>query len=263
MKPAKILTVIIFIFLAVSVYGQTNERVNNWQREILKDKNLSKKDYKNSFIKYDFGSLWTDTENSVVFGFIGENYQRLRIKIISAVKNKKNHEIYIVSGKSMIKNNVCAFNGTIKIINAKFYKRMHFGVDDEYKNKGIKRQGILIGEYSFLETGCIFSGRFEGRLATKFYIDKIGKLKYDDVEKASDGYRNNQFIGTWKSYRGSIVKNANWGDYRIAVSGDLDIGAGEFSPGEKYLNFGWRNYREAYLNNDQQAGMEEQREWWK
>jgi hypothetical protein len=264
MKTIKRLTNILFLFLAITTHGQTNTQAINWENEILKDKNLSKKEYRNRITKYDFGALWTNTDNSSVYGFIGDNYQRIRIKIISATKDKNSPDTYTIFGKSMIKNNICQFTGTIKITKARIYKNKHWGVDNEYKNKGIKKQGILIAKYHFSENKpCLFSGIFDGLLLTSWYTDKTGKLKYDDIEKESDSYTNNQFVGTWKTYRGDIVKFSNWGDYRIPLSGDLDIGAGEFSPAEKYLQFGWQTYRDAYIESDKQARQEEERLWWK
>ncbi len=254
---------ILFLFLTINIYGQTDSKSLEWTNQISGGENLSRKNRKNSVIKYDFAPLWTETDNSAVFGFIGPNLRRIRLKIISAVKEKKKPDTYAVSGKSMIRNNVCSFSGTIKITKARTYNKMHFGVDDEYKNKGIKKQGLIIAQYRFSENkACIFSGVFEGHLLTFWYIDKNGKLKYDDIEKESDSYGNNQFVGIWKSYRGEIVKISNWGDYRIPLSGELDIGAGEFSPNEKYLPFGWQTYRDAYFNNNEQARQEEERRWW-
>ena len=260
----KRLTAILFLFLAINASGQTKDRTLKWANQILSDKRLSKKDYKNSITKYDFGSLWTDTDSDSVFGFIGQNYQRIRVKIISATKDKSRPDTYDVSGKSMIRNNVCPFNGTIKIIKVRIYNKKHWGVDNEYKNKGIKKQGLVIAEYHFSENKAwIFSGTFDGVLATYWYIDRKGKLTYDDIEKESDSYGNNQFVGIWKKYRGDVVKISNWGDYRIPLSGDLDGGAGEFSPVDKYLRFGWQTYRDAYIDNDKQARQVEENQWWK
>jgi hypothetical protein len=47
------------------------------------------------------------------------------------------------------------------------------------------------------------------------------------------------------------------------MSGDLDIGAGEFAPEKKYWRFGWQNYIDAYSRDNQKARREEEREWWK
>lgn len=264
MKVIRRLTGILFLFLTINSHGQLSSQALDWEKEILRDKNFSRKNYKNSITRYDFGSLWTDTENSSVYGFIGNNYRRLRTKIISTAKAKNAPDTYAVSGKSMIRNNVCEFSGTIKITRARIYKKMRWGVEDEYKNAGIKKQGIIFAEYRLSENkACIFSGVFTGLLLTRWYIDKNGKLNYDDIEKQSDSYGNNQFVGVWKSYRGDIVKNSNWGDYRIPLSGDLDGGAGEFSPIDKYLQFGWQTHRDAYVDNSQQARQTEERQWWK
>lgn len=264
MKTLKKLTTVFFILVAVNIYGQTNDQAVNWKNQILEDENLSNKDYKNDVLKYDFSSLWTKTENSGVFGFIGDDYQRLRVKIISVKKDKNRPDIYLVAGKSMVKNNICDFNGTITLTNARFYKNLDWGIDDEYKNRGVKKQGKIIAEYKFQEDKLQkHSGVFQGFLSTSWYINKNDEIKYDDIAFESDGYSNNQFVGIWKSYKSGKVKTANWGDYRIPLSGDLDIGVGEFSPDEKYLEFGWKTYQDAYLNNNQAARKEENREWWK
>ncbi|WP_260390444.1 hypothetical protein [Riemerella anatipestifer] len=66
-------------------------------------------------------------------------------------------------------------------------------------------------------------------------IDNKGQFRYDALNFFSDGFSNNQFVGSWTSYKTNITKRCNWGDYRIPESGDLDIGVGEFSVKDKYL----------------------------
>ncbi|HQU84347.1 MAG TPA: hypothetical protein PKY59_14515 [Pyrinomonadaceae bacterium] len=250
------------LFISTCVFAQ-NPQIVQWENQLLNEEGLSKKESKSVYNKYDFSKFWTQTENSSVLGFIGNDYQRIRVKIISAVKDKSNSDIYKISGKSLVKNNLCSFSGTMKISKIRLYDQMRWGVDDEYKNKGIKKQGILIGDYKFAENGCSAAGIFEGRFASYWYLDKNGKIKYDDIETESDGYSNNQFAGIWKSNSGKTTKICNWGDYRIPLSGDLDIGAGEFSPDEKYLKSGWQNYHDAYFGNNEKARAEENRIWWK
>jgi hypothetical protein len=264
MNMLKLIANLFLLLLVINVYGQTSDQKKKWENELLKSEELSKTEYKYNITKYDFSPLWTKTENSGVYGFIGDNYQRLRIKIVSATKVKNSSDTYLIVGKSMVKNNICDFTGTIKITKARTYKKLHWGVDDEYKNKGIKKQGIIIAEYNFEEDRKqTHSGVFDGLLSTSWYIDKNGKLKYDDIRFDADGYGNNQFVGTWRGYKSDAVKTANWGDYRIPMSGDFDIGAGEFSPDNKYLQFGWQTYHDANFNNDKQARQEEEKEWWK
>ena len=252
------------LLLAVGVYGQTNNQAAEWEKEILSGETISDVEYKNNILKYNFAPLWTTTENSSVFGFIGDDYQRLRIKIISAVKDNNNPDTYFVTGKSMVKNNINHFSGTIKITKARVLKNGSWGVDDEYKDQGIKNVGVIIAKYNFTEDKTQpGSGVFDGTLATYWYIDKNGKIQYDDIEAGADGFRNNPFVGTWKSHKTGAVKISNWGDYRIPMAGDLDIGAGEFSPDEKYWKFGWQSYHDAYVKSDEKAIREEKRAWWK
>ena len=212
-----------------------------------------------------FGKLFTYTNNSMVYGFIGDNYQRLRIKIIS-VKQSKIANSYMVYGKSMVKGNICEFHGVINITNIRKYKTPSNGVHEMYKNTGIKGQFIIIGDYIFDENqNQKHSGAFKGVFATEFYVGKDGKIKYDDIELNADGFNNNQFVGTWTEYAGKTSKRANWGDFRIPDSGDLDIGAGEFSPADKYLEYGWQSLRNRVKQESpgyKKAVAIEEAKWW-
>src|SRR4051812_42837483 len=95
----KLLSWIFLLLFAASIYGQTNGQAADWEKEILSNESYSDAEYKNEILKYDFAPLWTKTENSSVLGFIGDNYQRLRIKIVSARKDKNNPDTYFISGK--------------------------------------------------------------------------------------------------------------------------------------------------------------------
>lgn len=254
---------IFILLLAVGVHGQTKNQAE-WEKEILSDESVSNVEFKNNILKYDFAPLWMTTENSAVFGFIGDDFQRLRIKLLTVVKDKNNPDTYRVTGKSMVKNNINRFAGTIKITKARTLTKNSWGVDDEYKDQGIKNVGLIFAKYNFAEDKSqAGSGVFEGTLATYWYIDKTGEIKYDDIEAGADGFSNNPFVGTWKSYKTGAIKTANWGDYRIPQSGALDIGAGEFYPEKTYWKNGWQNYIDAYSQQNEKARREEERAWWK
>ena len=90
-------------------------------------------------------------------------------------------------------------------------------------------------------------------------------MLYDALDSNADGYFNNQFDGTWTSYKTGVSKMCNWGDYRIPDSKGLDGGAGEFIVNEKYKNNGWQNY--VNMNSQDKAVAkkavdEENRKWW-
>jgi hypothetical protein len=224
-------------------FGQTESQ--NFKDKQLNDDSLYQIDLKAQMTKYDFSGLFTKTDNSIVLGFIGDNYQRIRIKLISVTKDNSAPDSYIVYGKSMVKNNIDEFLGKIHISNIRRLNIHQHGCENENKYKGFKGQFMIVGEYSFAENEKQkHSGVFNGTFRSDFFLDKNNHVVYDDIEYCSDSYTNNQFVGEWRSYEGNIVKRCNWGDFRIPNSQDLDIGAGEFSPDEKYLKNGWQNIRE-------------------
>ncbi len=99
-------------------------------------------------------------------------------------------------------------------------------------------------------------------------IDDKGQFRYDALNFFSDGFSNNQFVGSWTSYKTNKTKRCNWGDYRIPESGDLDIGAGEFSVNDKYLKNGWKIYKLAQegfteTSETKQAKQKEEEQWWR
>lgn len=254
----RILATLLLLLIVKVGHGQKNSE--EFRNKQLTDEYIVKTDIKNEFIKYDISSLLTQTRNSSIFGFIGDNYQRIRIKLISVVKNKDNPSQYFVYGKSMVKDNVCEFQGTITITNVFNYKNTDV--------PGVK-QGKVIGDYLFYENPKQkHVGQFKGVFNTSWYVDKDGNLKYDDLADVADGFTNNEFVGTWTSYSGTLTKICNWGDHRIPMSGDLDDGTGEFHPSDKYQANGWLTYDQAYSggiskDKEDEARKLEQREWWK
>jgi hypothetical protein len=191
--------------------------------------------------QYDFSNIWKNTPNEIIYGIIGEDHQRIRIKLLSINKRVANSNIYDVYGKSMVKETICDFFGTITIKKIKEVTELHFGVDNKYDTKGIKKQGIIIAEYSFDEdTQQEYSGIFKGILFSKWYLNKNDEIKYDDIQSISDSYTNNAFIGIWKNHLTGKEKICNWADWRVPnANRDFDNGAGEFSVSKKYWNKGW------------------------
>ncbi|WP_350287979.1 hypothetical protein [uncultured Croceitalea sp.] len=243
--------IIILLLLTQISFGQTADRIerNFPNNHELKTENLITK-----YNQFDFSKIWTLTANNNVLGIIGEDHQRIKIKLISVKKSSLNPNEYYVTGKSCVKGTICDFSGIINLTEIKEVKELHFGVDDEYADKGIKSQGILIADYEFKENSeQRHSGIFKGKLHSKWYLNSKNQIEYDNIEFISDGYLNNAFNGIWKSYSTGKEKICNWGDYRVPKSNrDFDIGAGEFSPNEKYFKKGWAEYKP--LDKD---------DWWK
>jgi hypothetical protein len=235
-----------------------------FKKDQLKDKDFLPKELSQQFLTAGFSALWTHTENESVFGFIGDDYQRIRIKILTVTKSRTSPVTYEVYGRSMVKNNVAVFRGTMKITNIRKMGHISTGVDNEYKNKGIKGEYELVGDYTFAESRAEkHSGIFKGTFRSDFYVDRHCKIRYDDIEMVSDSYTNNRFVGSWTQYGSTVAKRCNWGDYRIPNSGDLDGGAGEFSPTK---GSGWESVKDLWSQNKKKkanAIAAEKFKWWK
>jgi len=183
---------------------------------LLAEEKVISKDIKHEMIEYDFSNLWTHTENNNVFGFIGDNYQRLQIKFISVVRDKENPSRYFVYGKDMVKNRIFSFQGVLEVENA-FYRESQCVIE--------KKTGYITGKYRLFEEQYLQNtGIFKGRFLSYWYFDEQGKLHYDDLCLMNDGYKNNQFEGTWVSYDNKQAKVCNWGDYRIPGTFSVDMG---------------------------------------
>ena len=235
-------TIIILLLLSQISFAQTIDRIE-WS--FPKNEELKTQNSITEYNEFDFSNIWTLTENNNFLGIIGKEHQRLKIKLISVKKNPNNPNEYLVSGKSCVKETICDFNGNINLTEIKAVKEFKFGFDDEYSDKVIKSIGILIVDYDFKENSEeIHSRILKGKLYSKWYLNSKNQIKYDNIEFISDGYINNAFVGIWKSYSTGKEKQSNWADYRVPKTNrDFDIGAGEFSPSEKYYDKGWSDYK--------------------
>jgi hypothetical protein len=245
--------IIILLLLGVPAFSQENS--SQFKAAIMKSGNLDAANVKKEIQGYDLAPLLTKTDNASVLGFIGKEYERIRIKFISVIKNHNKPDEYFVYGKSMVKDNVCDFQGTLQIASAYYLKA---------SNSNDVRQGIVIGDYLLFENPQQkHVGEFKGAFKISFYIDKRGKFLYDDLAFDADGFSNNEFVGTWSSYNGKLVQICNWGDYRIPMSADLDSGGGEFMPAQKYISNGWQSYSsETSGSQTKDVDADEKLQWW-
>ena len=201
-------------------------------------------------------------ERAPILGFIGDNYQRFHIHFISVIQNPKNPYEYFAYGKTKVKNTICSFQGTIKVIEAKLYidEEEYF---PEYKQGYVTCEVLLFEDNKEKSTGFI-----KGNLESKFLIDNKGEFRYDALFYVADGFSNNQFTGTWTSYKSNIVKKCNWGDCRIPESEALDCGVWYFFVDERYIENGWKTFWLAYNSFKEteevwKARKIEDEKWWK
>ncbi len=224
------------------------------------------------FNKSNFSKVWLKNQDAVI-GYIGDDYQRIHIYLISVIRNQYSDNEYFVYGKSKVKSNVCDFQGKIIITHVcefngtereVLYKEALKQGDKEAISRFEKEQGFILAEYYLFENPeQIGSGLFKGIVKSRFYMEK-GELFFDDLNlEFEDNFSNNEFLGVWQSYKTGAEKPCNWGAYRIPNAGDLDVGIGEFSPNIKYLENGWDSYYRAYIKSDIEAQREEGLKWWK
>lgn len=260
---------IAFIWFS-SVCGQIPPESQKYLTETLSQTNLDKEELLSIFTNFDYSSLWTKNDKTIL-GFIGDNYQRLNVNYLAVIKNVENPSKYYIYGKSRVKSKVCQFMGEIELIHIRkvidpekqqLYEEAKRQNDEEAIKRFSKQEHILLAKYQFFEDpNQEGTGIFKGILRTNFYFD-VDKIFYNDLEIESDNFFNNQCVGTWSSYMSGVSKKCNLGEYRIPYSGDLDIGAGEFSPNTKYLDKGWDIYYKAFIQNDMDARKEEEMVWW-
>lgn len=224
------------------------------------------------YTRYDFGPLWTQTSNETVVGFIGPNCQRLRVKILTARRDSADGMRYYLTGKTQVAGHTNSFSGTLVLRQVRELRKLE-PITEAAPNAAIqafrlaRQEGFALADYELHEEpNQPKSGVFRGVARTNWYVNKHSQLRYDELYGAGDGYCNNQFVGTWTSYATRKSLRCNWGDYRIPNSGDFDIGAGEFSPADKYLAFGWQDVREDAIEGNEAARRREARTaqtWWK
>ena len=193
-------------------------------------------DSKNTSAETDFSNILSDKSVPYI-GYIGTDYQKFSIDLQKVQRTDDNQ--YDVSGITIVKNNRCNFRGIIDIVENREFTHPTYGVDDSMKGQ-FRRRGCSIAKYNLEEeTSQTGSGVFTGYLLFYWYENNDGKFVYDDIDSHSDSYCNNQYAGTWKSNKTKKSKPCAWGQYRVPNSGDLDVGAGEFSVNPKYAKNGW------------------------
>ncbi|MDI3321430.1 hypothetical protein [Pinibacter soli] len=254
MHIKKTLILILTILFFEQVYAQKIESQNFYDE--IKNYDVSRVITADSITVEEVENAKVKLAKAEPFGFIGDDCQRFYIHFISVIQNPNNHYEYFVYGKTKVKEIVRPFQGTLVVEKAIIAK------------KNDHEQGIATCEVNLFEDIKMTStGFIKGTMTVGFVIDSEKNFKYDALLFYTDGFSNNEFKGTWRSYKTNTVKKCNWGDYRIPESGDLDIGAGEFSPNSKYFDKGW-NYYILSLSGDTEIDVElgrknEKIKWWK
>lgn len=233
-----------------------------YRRQLLTSTDLQPTEKLTSYASRSFASVWLHSDPETALGFIGNDYQRLRVKLLTVCPDAQRPGRYVVTGKSKVRATVAPFQGTFTVVHVRENKHLPRTLDNAPSDA--VKAGIVLAEYELRKPeGQPNDGVFRGIVYAQWYQDKAGKLRYNNLESFADGYANNQFVSTWQSYKTGLTKRCNWGNNRIPNSGQLDQGVGEFSPADTYLHNGWQSYRKAWDQNDKVAQQQEQAAWWK
>jgi hypothetical protein len=237
---------LIILFLIISITEVSGQQTKEWLKKLDNPEfstwSLKEDNFLSVYLDHDFSDALMPKRQ--ILGYIGDNYRRIKITYNSVKKSSTLPNVYHVSGSTTVSNNKCDFEGTITIEQVREFKELHYGVDNMYTSHGIKSEGIIVGSYQFNENPRqIHVGIFQGVMTLWWYLDKNGVVQYDNIENHSDRFKNNQYVGTWTEYGKLTSKVCNWGEYRIPFSGDLDVGAGQFSVNPKYYEVGWTEFR--------------------
>ena len=259
LKP--LLFTLFFLIAGFKTENPLSVESQKYLHDILKSQEFKSTELKNSYLKYNFAPLWLNTPSTSVVGIIGNGNQRLRIKLLSAVKDSLHTDTYLITGKSKVASNICSFSGTFILRHVRELRKFSTRVDEIISPA--RHEGILLAAYQLAETpNQPAAGIFTGVLLTKWFINKKGALRYDDIESFADGSCNNQFVGTWTSQRSNRTLRCNWGDDRIPNAGKFDMGAGDFSPNYKPGDKEWTRYAQAWIYSNATAIKEERKRWW-
>lgn len=237
MKQIKLAIYIYTFLICFFINAQSNPPCT--LGDILDDFLVEDIQYKPSQVDVNLASVLNNNESKFL-GFIGENKKRLRINFNSIKRDNHNINCYLVEGETTVQNkNNRFFKGIFEVeSNYVFTEEI-----DNLSHENGTKYGFSVLNYKLNEDATFSStGVFEGGILVFWYQNLKGETFYYNLFDGYDGNRNYQFFGTWKSYKSDKVSKCSWGYYRIPCSGDLDIGAGEFMPNEKYLIYGWKDY---------------------
>jgi len=225
----KTLLFLLFYLISLAAFSQNYCHADIMLQEGHLDSNEIKR-----FEQYDFSKLWMHTANHLVYGVIGEDYQRIRVKFLKIKKSPENPKLYLVEGKTASKDSIKTFKGTISL---------QFIFMARNQNSKNQPRGLLIAQYEFLQDKAMpYTGVFSGELQSKWILNEKNQIEYDYTHSNEGGYFNNAFMGSWKRYNSNIdgEKVCNWGDYRVPlIRCNFDTGTSKFNVHPNYTSFGW------------------------
>ncbi len=266
MSKMKILLLfaIISVLFINDLYSQSNinsEFAKEFNRKLLN--NLKENKYENLDInhfskKYNLSKFFGNMNSEKIYGFIGNELERIKVKVLSVEQVQNTKTTFKISGKTKIAEKITVFNGNISLENIYSFQEK------------ITRHGLVICEFKaeLNETGNSSNlGTFIG-----YYYLILSKIAEDiRYPKATPRYlQNYTFAGNWKAKNKNLNLPVLWGEnylveeletfyYEITRNKQID---------ENIIDKNWKSYFDAYTEGvkssiKNKALKEEKSIWWK
>lgn len=213
--------------------------------DLLKDHLLTDAKYYNSSEDINLSHLFFEEGGGAEYiGYIGKNKKRLFIEFDKIERDYDDKNCYKVTGETTVFNGATRkFSGNFILKEQYVFNNDQLVSEEEFDISG-QVHGFSILNFRLSENRKLSStGIFEGIVLVRWYKDKAGKYQYDDFLFYKPRYANLIFLGTWQSFKTGNRSAVAWSHFRIPCSGDLDWGAGYFSPNPKYYQYGWEDYK--------------------
>ena len=215
---------------------------------------------------HDLSKLLGTYEKTGFDGVFDTGYWRIQIHFESVVRDNADYTVYHVNGASRHRKVITPFSGTIKIKEVIQYDREVYWAMDTNADKSAdeplyserkSKYTYLTADYFLSEdTNAKFSGRYTGLLTFALHETQNGTLLDNLSDYEGDGFSNFTYNGIWTSYKTRKSKLCIWGEGRLPIPDNVDVGVGEFIISERYQNNGWQRNKDFELSDDPEY-------WWR
>lgn len=208
--------------------------------------------------KYNLSQFLLNSQPQKIYGFIGFELERIKVKIDTAYKISPQKDKFYISGKTRVENNISIFTGELELI--EIY---------DFKEK-ITSHELLIARFKaeLKEKG---TSKHTGKFIGDYYIILSKVAEEIRFAKAIPQFiQNHTFIGNWISNDNKLNFPVIWGEnYMLEELQDFYYGLtnGNNIPDE-LIEKHWKTFNEAYISGipkdiQENALKIENEEWWK
>ncbi len=252
---------ILFFNFNSFIYSQDTKFGDNFNKFLIKSLNRAKYediDAKQFAKKHNLSSFFTKYDPVNIFGFIGPDLQRIKVNVSKVEQSKGDSQLYLITGKTKVSNNIQSFKGEMKLQNVYSFK------------EPLTQHGLVICAFKtdLTETGnSEHTGTFKG-----YYYLVLSKVVEEiRYPKAIPKFlQNYTFAGYWTSKSGILNYPVLWGEnYLFEELEDFYYGiSGKTAVSPEIIDKHWQNYFDAFTDGTKadiknRALKLEKEVWWK